>query len=1007
METSGIFIRSAIVWLVLLLAACGGGGYGADDPGNSALPPPPPGIGPAGGTVTGPNGAKVAIPAGALATSTPIAIAQTTAGSPPLPAGLTTAGLMFAFTPHGTTFAAPVTVTLPFDPASIAAGATPALFKTNAQNQWEQVANATFAATTVTAQVTSFSSFTVGLNPLDRTVSSYKFKELRTVTGGFEFVEAESELVQGGELTELRDFGDAHFDSSLLLIDGTAIPRDNRAHSYVGSTEDGRTLQVSAEAPVGNASVENEVVGLLSELIQVQTFIKREENARLTFRVPLARIELHDENAELGRTCPPRGSCAHVVGVVKFRLDAIDSAVLDADPLPASIPAFFSLSGSALLGGFAEHWVPGIFNDAGTMLPAWEIGDFRLTRETENGASEARALLTLASPLTFDVDLSSIPVGGEFKIQITLSANAQNVIAGPPSERPTSAGAYLNVADPDAGGGGSPVSPEMLTSTGLESVDDSTPFTATLGGPISPAACVPGPGPAGSLQFSNDTYLTSEAGVAPTILVTRVAGSTGPVTATVATGGGTAIEATDYVGVNTTVFFADGDTAPRSVDVQILEDANVEGDETANITLSQPGGCATLGTRNAAVLTIEDNEAAPAPPSGLDPTFGDGGEASSNAFGGDRSGMALQADGKVVMVGGTFTDFILARFDTDGTLDETFDVDGKVTTNMVTGEQEEALGVAIQPDGKIVVVGYTGQTVGPSVFALARYLPNGTLDDTFGVGGKAIGNVVGRAFAVVLQPDGRIVVAGDEPANEDFVVARFEPNGTLDDSFADFGFLVTDIEDGADLGANVVLQPNGAIVVSGPHTNPGDQPRDLHTGLMRLDSEGNPDDTFGVEGQVLLRNESLGEGLALQSNGRLVLVGRENAAIPPQLLNEFAIIRLTSNGSPDGTFGTQGRVSTSITGRGDEALAVAVQSDGRIVVAGRSNTQTNSNFAITRYTSAGVLDSSFGNGGIVEIDFFGFTDIAESVAILGDGRIVVGGLARNNVDGYGVARVLP
>lgn len=1007
METSGIFTRSAIVWLVLLLAACGGGGYGADDPGNSALPQPPPGIGPAGGTVTGPSSAKVEVPAGALANNTPIAIEQTTAGSPPLPAGLATLGQMFAFTPHGTTFAVPVTVTLPFNPASVSAGRAPALFKTNAQNQWEQVANATFGATTVTAQVTSFSSFTVGEELLDRTVSSFTFKKLRTTESGFEFVADESELVQGGELTELRDFGPAVFDSSLLLIDGTPVRRDSRAHAYVGSTEDGQTLKVSAEAPSGNANVENEVVGILSELIQVQTFIKRAEDARLTFTVPLARIDLHDENAELGRTCPPRGSCALVAGVVKFSVEAIDSVVLETEPLPETIPAFFSLSGSALLAGFAEHWVPGIFNDMGTMEAAWDIGDFRLSLDNDNDASQSRALLTLTTPLSFDVDLSSIPVGREFKIRITLSANAQNLIAGPPSERPTGAGAYLNMDDPDAPNGGSPVSPQMLSSAGLEPVEDSSGFPGTGGGPISPAPCVPGPGSAGTLQFSSDTYLTSEGSVVPTILITRTGGSAGRVTATVTTAGGTATEGEDHGGVNGTVFFADGDTAPRSVDVQILEDAIVEDDETVNITLSQPGGCATLGTRNAAVLTIEDNEAAPAPPSGLDPTFGNGGEASSNAFGGDRSGMALQADGKVVMVGGTATDFILARFDTDGTLDETFDVDGKVTTNMVTGEQEEALGVAIQTDGKIVVVGYTGQTVGPSVFALARYLPNGTLDDTFGVGGKAIGNVAGRAFAVALQPDGRIVVAGDEPANEDYVVARFEPNGTLDDSFADFGFLVTDIEDGADLGANVVLQPNGAIVVSGPHTNPGDQQRDLHTGLMRLDSQGNPDDTFGVEGQVLLRNESLGEGLALQSNGRLVLVGRENAAIPPQLLNEFAIIRLTSNGSPDGTFGTQGRVSTPITGRGDEALAVALQSDGRIVVAGRSNTQTNSNFAITRYTSAGVLDSSFGNGGIVEVDFFGFTDIAESVAIMGDGRIVVGGLARNNVDGYGVARVLP
>ena len=142
--------------LLLSLAACGGGG------GDSAAPPPAPQsasalIGAAGGTLSGPNGATVVIPPGALATDTTIAIEQTQAGSPPLPGGFSVSGSMFALTPHGTTFAAPVTVSLPFDAASVPAGSTPALYKTNAQNQWERVAGATFGANSVSAQITSFS----------------------------------------------------------------------------------------------------------------------------------------------------------------------------------------------------------------------------------------------------------------------------------------------------------------------------------------------------------------------------------------------------------------------------------------------------------------------------------------------------------------------------------------------------------------------------------------------------------------------------------------------------------------------------------------------------------------------------------------------------------------------------------------------------------------------------------------------------------------------------------
>jgi hypothetical protein len=112
---------------------------------------------PAGGTVAGPNGARAVIPRGALATDTTIGIEQTQASAPALPAGFVALGPMFAFTPHGTTFAAPVTVTLPFDPASVPTGTTPALYKTDAQNQWERVAGATFGADSVNAQLTNFS----------------------------------------------------------------------------------------------------------------------------------------------------------------------------------------------------------------------------------------------------------------------------------------------------------------------------------------------------------------------------------------------------------------------------------------------------------------------------------------------------------------------------------------------------------------------------------------------------------------------------------------------------------------------------------------------------------------------------------------------------------------------------------------------------------------------------------------------------------------------------------
>ena len=153
-------MRTLLCSLAIALAACGGG----DDP--PAAPPPAPTIGAAGGTVAGPNGAQVVVPAGALAVNTAVAITQSSAGSPALPAGLSAVGQVFAFTPHGTTFAVPATVTVPFNAASVPAGATVLLFKTNAAGAWVHVPNATVNAATLTAQVSGFSWFTPVVMPV-------------------------------------------------------------------------------------------------------------------------------------------------------------------------------------------------------------------------------------------------------------------------------------------------------------------------------------------------------------------------------------------------------------------------------------------------------------------------------------------------------------------------------------------------------------------------------------------------------------------------------------------------------------------------------------------------------------------------------------------------------------------------------------------------------------------------------------------------------------------------
>jgi len=122
---------------------------------------------------------------------------------------------------------------------------------------------------------------------------------------------------------------------------------------------------------------------------------------------------------------------------------------------------------------------------------------------------------------------------------------------------------------------------------------------------------------------------------------------------------------------------------------------------------------------------------------------------------------------------------------------------------------------------------------------------------------------------------------------------------------------------------------------------------------------------------------------------------------------DFALMRLNADGSPDTSFGSTGTVTTAVSNERDAAQAVALQADGKIIVAGHTS-NINTNFAVARYNIDGTLDTGFGNGlGVLTVDFFGFTDIAESVAVQPDGKIVLGGVARNNVDGYGLVRILP
>jgi uncharacterized delta-60 repeat protein len=238
----------------------------------------------------------------------------------------------------------------------------------------------------------------------------------------------------------------------------------------------------------------------------------------------------------------------------------------------------------------------------------------------------------------------------------------------------------------------------------------------------------------------------------------------------------------------------------------------------------------------AVALVLAVGSPAAAPPGDLDATFDGDGKVTTD-FSGDSEeahAVAIQGDGKIVAAGlaivAESVDFALARYNTDGSLDPTFDGDGKVTTGF-GGGTDRALGVAIQGDGKIVAAGCSTCFPVGGNFALARYNTDGSLDTTFDGDGKVTTDFAGfidQALGVAIQGDGKIVAAGlAEVSDGDFGLARYKPDGSLDTIFSGDGKVITDFAGGFDQADAVAIQANGRIVAAGRARVSGDGPFDF------------------------------------------------------------------------------------------------------------------------------------------------------------------------------------
>jgi uncharacterized delta-60 repeat protein len=342
----------------------------------------------------------------------------------------------------------------------------------------------------------------------------------------------------------------------------------------------------------------------------------------------------------------------------------------------------------------------------------------------------------------------------------------------------------------------------------------------------------------------------------------------------------------------------------------------------------------------------------------------------------------------------------------DGDLDPTFGIGGRVTTD-INRSTDIANAVAVQTDGKLVVVGttYKHNDYSDEDFVVTRYDVNGTLDPTFGAGGKVRTDFPGLAAvpsSVVIQPDGKIVVAGGAfplfTFLGDFKVVRYNPNGSLDRSFGDRGVVTTSFPGQGSYAFAVALQADGKIIAAGTDfvNFSSEDSSDTDFALERYNPDGTPDTTFGGDGQITTDFDGFNDdafSLLVQPDGKLVAVG---SAKNPTNFYDFAAVRYLANGAIDTAFGVVGKVRTDFGDHNwDQARSAVLQTDGKIVAAGFAISQNglSQNFAVARYSSNGVLDTSFSRDGITQIDFDSCCQSASKVLLQSDGKIITAGYA--------------
>ena len=351
----------------------------------------------------------------------------------------------------------------------------------------------------------------------------------------------------------------------------------------------------------------------------------------------------------------------------------------------------------------------------------------------------------------------------------------------------------------------------------------------------------------------------------------------------------------------------------------------------------------------------------------LDSSFSKDGKVKSTLLVGGSS-IAIQPDGKILVA--SASGFSVIRFKSNGTIDKSFGLNGVASTSF-EGVNDCYL-LALQSDGKIILAGYSIDNIDIFWISLARFTTSGLPDSSFGINGqvKTDANYY-LPTDIAIAADGKILLSSTDPGyvtfTPDISIWEYNNDGSVQDVFS-----YNSGEPGTrDISNALAIQSTGKIVVAGALYN--NDSIGSSFGMLRFRANGSLDNRFGTNSGKTILPYGEGKAMTLQSNDKIIVLG------------DSIIFRFTKNGVPDSSFGTYGMIYPAFRGN-----SVEVQADGKIIIAGRLFNGTDYDFAIARYTAKGKPDKTFGANGIVTTDF-GENDNATSIALQTDGKIAVAG----------------